>query len=208
MDASIEATSWAAEGRSHLVLKAADQIAVFDSLGKYQPDAPKLAITRDGRDAAISGLHYRRLMAKEGAPWFGGEAGFLELLRMWAERAAMLATRAAAGELFLVRYEDLSADFAGTLGPLLEWLGLESSPEVMEAINARTSFEARTGRARGSEGTGVIRKGAVAEWREALTEEEKAKSWQVAGEHLAALGYSEEGPMAPLAEALAAPMTR
>ena len=94
----------------------------------------------------------------------------------------------------LLRYEDLTSDFTGTFGALLQRLGLNSEVELVQRINERTSFRARTGRDRGSEGTGVIRKGAIGEWRETLTDREKTDAWRVAGKGLALLGYTAEGP--------------
>jgi hypothetical protein len=197
LDAFVAATAAAATSEmSHLVLKAADQVAVFDLLSAWQPGARKIAITRDGRDAAISAAHYKQLM--QDAPWFSGDADYWRLLDNWASRAEMIVDLASRGELEVVRYEDLSADFAGTLGPVLEWLGLDASPEVIEAINARSSFEARTGRKRGSDGTGVIRKGAVGEWLEVLSPEDKRAAWDRVGSQLAALGYVSDAPAAPL----------
>ena len=201
LDAFVAATSAGApEGTDMLVLKAADQIAVFGLLQAWQPAAPKMVITRDGRDAAISASHYKQLM--QDAPWYSGDADYWRLLENWATRARMIADRARAGEVEVIRYEDLSADFAGTFTPLLEWLGLDSSPALVERIEAKTSFEARTGRERGTEGKGVIRKGMVGEWRETLTDEDKGEAWKRAGEELAALGYTEDGPEDPLPEGL------
>lgn len=211
MDAFVTATSNASEGQTTLVLKAADQIAMFDQLQAWRPESPKVAITRDGRDAAISALHYRRLMAEQGAPWYKdapwykGGLQFLDLLQNWAKRAAMLAARSRDGELMLVRYEDLTTDFSGTFGRLLKSLGLDSGAELVQKINDRTSFKARTGRDRGTEGSGVIRKGAVGEWRETLSEKERADAWRLAGRELTALGYAVAGPAVDLPDGLLVP---
>ena len=57
MDAFLEAVSTGTEGMSYVALKAADQIEVFPLLKIWQSKAEKIAIIRDGRDAALSALH-------------------------------------------------------------------------------------------------------------------------------------------------------
>jgi hypothetical protein len=202
LDAFVAATAAGApDGVTHLVLKAADQIAVLDQLQAWQPDAKKVIITRDGRDAAISASHYKQLM--QDAPWFSGNADYWRLLENWASRAVMIADAGRSGDAWVMRYEDLSADFAGTLGPLLSWLGVDADPDRVAAINDRTSFEARTGRKRGSEGTGVIRKGMVGEWVETLSVDDQDRAWELTGDALAGLGYTRSGEAAPLPDAVA-----
>lgn len=194
LDAFLEAVSTEVRDETHVVLKAADQIARFDVLQAWQPGAKKIVITRDGRDAAISGLHFRRLMKELDAPFRSQqETDYWRLLKAWANRAGMVAERARGGELRVVRYEDLTRDFSGTLKPLLAWLQLDASDSVIEAINAKTSFEATTGRARGTAGKGTKRKGAVGEWLDVLSPEEKEQAWSIAGEQLSAFGYTRDG---------------
>jgi hypothetical protein len=111
----------------------------------------------------------------------------------------MVAERARKGELSVIRYEDLTRDFSGTLKPLLAWLQLDASDAVIEDINAKSSFEATTGRPRGTEAKHLVRKGAVGEWVDALSTEDKTKAWSLAGEQLNALGYTQDGRCMPLA---------
>ncbi len=194
MDAFLEAASSDAGDASLVVLKAADQIAVFDLLQTWQPRARKVVITRDGRDASISALHFRQLMRDLNAPFRdAAEPDYWQLLRSWAQRAEMVQERAMAGQLRVIRYEDLTRDLAGTLGPFLEWLGLDHSREVMERIDGQTSFEALTGRARGTEARAPRRKGAVGEWLQTLSAADKEQAWDIAGRQLAAFGYTRDG---------------
>jgi hypothetical protein len=199
MDAFLEAACADAQGESHVVLKGADQIAVFEALKAWQPDAKKIVITRDGRDAAFSALHFRQLLHKTNAPFTGNlDMDYWQILKAWAHRAGMIAERARQGELSVIRYEDLTRDFSGTLKPLLAWLQLDASDAVIEEINAKSSFEATTGRPRGTDGEGPRRKGAVGEWVDALSKEDKAKAWSLAGKQLSALGYTRDGRFRPL----------
>ena len=71
----------------------------------------------------------------------------------------------------------------------IEVLQAIDAPEAIDAIHNQTSFEAVTGRKKGEEKAAVVRKGAVREWAEVLSEEEKKQAWQIAGKQLHALGY-------------------
>jgi SAM-dependent methyltransferase len=199
MDAFLQAVCTHSEGLSHVVLKAADQVAVFDTLQAWQPEAKKIVIMRDGRDATISAIHYQKLMTEVDAPHRDlSPRDYWGQLQPWANRAQIIAQRARQGDLRVIRYEDLTYDFAGTLKPLLAWLGLDDSTSVVEAIQAQTSFEAITGRPRGKEAKHIVRKGAVGEWIGVLSKEDNAKAWEIAGEQLTAFGYTPDGSLQPL----------
>jgi hypothetical protein len=199
MDAFLTAASANAERESYVVLKAADQLWNFEVLQSWQPKAKKIAITRDGRDASISTRHFQDLMRElkplRGAPRI---KTYLDLLRKWADRADRVITAAGRGHLYVLRYEDLTRDYTGTLTLLLDWLGLEHSQSLIDSIQKQTCFETITGRARGVEAKSFIRKGAVGEWRDVLSAPEQAQAWRVAGEQLRALGYTRDGRLQPL----------
>ena len=198
-DAFIESVSAQESGASHIVLKAADQVSVLDALQRWQPKAKKIAITRDGRDAAISALHYKKLMKERNAPWLqGSEKGYWDLLRDWSVPAQRIVDASRSGEVLLIRYEDLSNDFSGTFSRVLNYIGVDSNPDIVQTINDATSFQSRTGRERGTSGKGVIRKGMVNEWKEYLSEGERARAWREYQSLFATLGYTESGELEPL----------
>jgi hypothetical protein len=198
MDAFLEAVCTEARGASRVVLKACDQVRAMGVLKHWQPKARKIFITRDGRDAAISGFHYEKWSKEQNDPFGKKGNDYWTLLQQWTDRAKLAADWARQGELRIVRYEDLSRDFNRTLKSLLVWLGLEHSDATIEAINAKTSFEATTGRPRGVEAKDFRRKGSIREWVDFLSAEDKARAWEIAGRQLEAFGYSHDGELAPL----------
>lgn len=205
MNAFVEATSDGWKSMDYIAFKAADQIAFFETLQAWQPQAKKILITRDGRDAAISAQHFTRLMNEKRAPWLGGKTNvrdYWDFLKAWVHRADTAMHYADQGQLQIIRYEDLSHNFHGVLRSLLEWLSLDHSDEIIEAIQARTSFEAMTGRPRGTEARHTIRKGAVGEWMEVLNDKEKEQAWHEAQRSLTALGYTQDGTLLPSPYAL------
>ena len=122
MTAFIEALSRDAGPAEHLVIKAADQIPVIGLLEQWQPLAPKIAITRDGRDAAISAAHFVEYGRELDAPYKDVQLDYMDLLGNWATRAEEVIALARARRIYVIRYEDLIYDLEGTMRPLLRWL--------------------------------------------------------------------------------------
>jgi hypothetical protein len=199
MNAFIEAVSADARDETQVVLKSADQISRIAALQAWQPRAKKIAILRDGRDAAISAAHFRDWM-REAKPTRGAPsvADYWDLLHIWADQADKVIAAAGRDLVYVLRYEDLSNDFIATVGRLLQWLELPESKQLLEDIQAKTSFEALTGRRRGTQAKTVMRKGAVGEWREVLRPKEQEHAWRMAGDQLRAFGYTLDGSPQPL----------
>jgi Sulfotransferase domain len=199
MDAFLAAVCADARRESHVVLKAADQISRLEILQAWQPTAKKIVITRDGRDAAISARHFEELMC-ETKPWHGSPCGtnYWDFLRVWADRADKTLAAASRGQVYVLRYEDLTNDFARTVSRLFHWLGIAHPESLIITIQEQTSFQRITGRPRGTEAKSVMRKGVVGEWREVLNADDQARSWRMAAEQLTAFGYSREGALLPL----------
>jgi Sulfotransferase domain len=194
MEAFLEAVCSDAQEETHVVLKAADQISRLATLNAWQPTAKKIVIIRDGRDAAISATHFQQwLRANKPMRGMPRSADYWKLLHSWANHADMAIAAAARHQIYLLRYEDLSENFVATMQPLFQWLGLAASKSLVESLEARTSFEALTGRSRGIEAKAVMRKGVVGEWRESLLPDEQERAWRMAGDQLRALGYTHDG---------------
>src|SRR5215469_1047756 len=229
MDGFIEPLRRALPERNRLVLKGADQIASFEDLQTYWPRAPKIAIVRDGRDAAVSAYHFRQLMRNERLAWHNSYWSywpFLEQLRnaalslttrishgfgygddwrfgrsmwVWRDRVRQVLHWAQLGELYILRYEDLLDDFPRTLFALLTWLGADATPATLDAIGKASSFEAMTGRPRGVSAVHHIRRGMAGEGESALNSKEKRLALRIAGPELTALGYGPDGARTDMA---------
>lgn len=87
------------------------------------------------------------------------------------------------GERYVrVRYEDLKADFASVIAPLLSALGVDASPERVREME-RANEEAKKAKK-----TTTFRKGLVGGWRQHLSPEEAA-AFERAADLGTALGY-------------------
>ena len=223
MDGFLAPITRALPPNRQLVLKGADQILHFDELMKYRPNAPKIAIVRDGRDAAVSSFHYRRLMREQHMGWlhshwsysttmararevgirastrinhllgYGDDWRLARSIWVWRDRVRRVLKWAEQGELYVLRYEDLLEDFQATFASLLAWLGADASESTVAKVAKACSFETVTGRARGESAAHVIRRGISREWQTALNPNEQRLAWRIAGAELAALGYGKDG---------------
>ncbi|MFT6275528.1 MAG: hypothetical protein ACJAZ0_001627 [Halioglobus sp.] len=177
-----------------LVLKAADQVMALHQLQQYSPHSRKLAIIRDGRDAAISAMHYRQLMSKRDAPWALKPRAYFAQLGDWAIRARELAKWADKGDITIVRYEDLHRNFLSVVGTLFDSINLPCSTETLTDIKQATHFSAASGgRAPGQTAQHIARKGTTGEWTTTLNRGDTARAWKIAGAELSRFGYTKSG---------------
>ncbi len=147
------------------------------------PDARVLVALRDPRDCCISGL-FQFFDANETMVHFSSlertASLYARVMRMWFE------TRDRVGLAWhAYRYEDLTADFEGTLREVLAFLGLAWSDEVRrfqdrarERAISTPSYERVTGE---------IDRRAVARWRNYARHIEPVR--ETLGEMIEALGY-------------------
>jgi hypothetical protein len=179
---------------TRIACKAADQVMRLGRLRAASPGARCVAIVRDARDAAISARHYERLMRQREAPWRVGTTSSLRRLLGWSVRAAKLAAHQRRGELLIVRYEDLQADFEGSCQALLDALDLSCDPAIIARIRSATEFSTMAGKSPPAPGgERVVRRGLVGEWREAMSSSEARLAWRLIGRELEAFGYTPEG---------------
>jgi hypothetical protein len=89
-----------------------------------------------------------------------------------------------------VRYEDLLADTARELLPIVEWLGLPARPELIDAAVERLSFESVPAEARGP--GKFARAASPGLWRKNMAVGEQQAIERIAGAKIAELGYLAE----------------
>jgi hypothetical protein len=190
------------------------------------PEAKVIHIIRDGRDRVVSRMHHSwnkstdqggviELMPDEIAKreaFYRDRQAFLdsgegifveERLRDMAAKwrvsigAAIHHGRDLLGNNYAeVRYEDLLEKPAEELERLFEFLGADTSEEIVNRCVEANSFEALSGRERGSEdytlGWRKHRKGIAGDWTNVFTERDKEIFKEEAGELLVELGYEKD----------------
>ena len=153
----------------------------------------RVCSVRDGRDVAVSYLHYitsdimNRLGPANRALGSSADAlanldKFAELASTWSRSVKqVLAMRSS---FLVVRFEDLVADKAGEVERIGRALGLDPTPEEVEGIVTRTTPAATAGHA-----PKHLRKGVAGDWRNHFTDAHVAIFKQVAGDALIDAGY-------------------
>ena len=161
------------EPNALIALKAADQVMCLQRLAHVSPHSKKIAIIRDGRDAAISAGHYGKLMREQDTPWQPDKRSFFQSLRAWAVRTRVLSNEAHAVGVIILRYEDLQRDFFGLCDALFTTLGIPTSRQDLMKIQEETNFSAMTGgRTPGESAKHIVRKGITGEWKSVLSEKD------------------------------------
>ena len=175
--------------------KTPGNIRDLDLLRQLFPGARFVFMLRDGRDIAVSGwLHLKRQWGEQaGEETLANYARRLaKIWRMDIERAQRFAALHPAA-CHWVRYEDLHADVSGTLVGILDFLGLDNSPEtVRKCVDAGNFKRLSQGRDRGEENTDShFRKGIVGDWRNHFDNETARIFDEEAGAVLDELGYTD-----------------
>lgn len=127
-----------AEGRTgsrFFIERHAPDPLVQELLWEVYPKAREVVLLRDFRDMVASVLAYNR---KRGYEFFGRHASasdeeYVRSLRGSVEYLLEI-SRARSDRNYLLKYEDLVLRPRETLPPLLEYLGLEAQPEVVDEM--------------------------------------------------------------------------
>lgn len=156
------------------------------------PDTRFINIIRDGRDVVCSLI---RKSHEDGRPW----ATFEGAHQVWNGhlRGGCSFGRAQSPDRYLeLRYEDVVQDDAQAAQQILEFLGIEMHPKVVDFCHAQ-----QEGRTPLSEPTRDLSKGAVqSTWAELLSPEEQLCSLGLIGEQLVEHGYETHASLAALRE--------
>ncbi len=175
-------------------------------LHAYHPEIKFVNLIRDGRDVIVSGAAQWLNHRLKRAPL--AERGTFEtalrehtilpedfdlFLNYWTDAVrAGLSARGLFPNYLQLSYEQFVADPFSQAEMLFEFLGIEAKPGVVRACVEATTFEKLSGgRKRGAEDLGsFFRKGAVGDWRNWFSGEQKILFGQRAGDLLDELGYA------------------
>jgi hypothetical protein len=155
-----------------------------------------LILTRDPRDAAVSGYHQMTRRSHESHQFSGTMGEFLRDPRVGIEKAAhfnLLWAEFAAGrtDAMLVSYEDLKADTVGTMLSAARFFGSDPTRAEVEAVVERNEFSRMQERERKGEFSKTygrplvprdmsdptsfkVRRGKVGSYRDELSAEDRA----------------------------------
>jgi len=168
----------------YILTKGAAQARDIPTIYSWFPRAKVILIVRDGRDAMISAKYFREFNKRP--------VDFEELVTPWRRMVQKYLQVRDKYPLHVMTYENLTNDSVSSITAALEYLELPYDRPMIEHINAATCFHKMTGRERGQEATGIIRKGIVGDWQDMMTSEEKDIFTKIGGEVLIELGYAND----------------
>ena len=175
--------------------KTPGHIRYMTQLSELFPRAKFLHIVRDGRDVVVSGwLHNLRVDEKETRKSFGDFSVYVRhVAGIWNRQIHMARAFAAAHpERYLeFNYEELHRDPNPIIERIFRFIGVDSSPAVVELSLQAGAFEQLSrGRKRGEEDLGShYRKGVVGDWKSHFDQASINIFMQQAGALLRELGY-------------------
>ncbi|TAN46426.1 MAG: tetratricopeptide repeat protein [Methylococcaceae bacterium] len=175
--------------------KTPGHLRTLDRLKVLFPEAKFILIYRDGRDIAVSGwYHLKRQFGEDQADPLPAYAK--RIAAVWRndyEKAVAFAERYP-GDCAQLRYEDLHENPVQELARLFDFLGLDSSPEIVNQCVEACNFDKLAGgRQRGEENLqSHFRKGIVGDWRNHFDQDTWAMFDAEAGALLEKLGYPRQ----------------
>ncbi len=182
-------------------------LEVVETLSLYNPNVKFVNLTRDGRDVMVSGAaQWLNLRVKsatsdsERMKWTEALAqrsiyheDFENFISLWTDAVAAGLHAQQLFENYLpLKYETFLSDPIQEAQKLLEFLEVESSPEIVLSCVQAASFEKLSGgRTPGAEDpNSFFRKGISGDWKNWFTESETRTFIERAGHLLTQSGYS------------------
>lgn len=190
----------------------------LEEIARICPDAKVIHVVRDGRDVAVSLMHFMWSRSKDEG-WFyelepeeirkrrayredptslSHEGIFTRkrlaaFARSWSSEVAEAVERGPEllGERYYeVRYEDLLTEPEEEVERLLRFLNADASPETVRGCIEATGFEKASSRRQGQEDSSSVshRKGISGDWKNVFTEEDRRNFRKHAGDLLVRLG--------------------
>lgn len=159
--------------------KTPEHALVLDSLLKWYPHSKFLFVLRDGRDAYSSAFRNPSVYNKVGD----------EYPRMWRDTARSYMRSRNAGNLILVKYEQLVCDPRGYVSNIMNFIGLPFEEKQLDPTAfSRTSMRKQRGHEMLSE---KISARSIGTFRTRLSEQQIHYFEKRAGAELRALGYCD-----------------
>ncbi|MCH2146166.1 MAG: sulfotransferase [Phycisphaerales bacterium] len=193
-------------GARVLLEKTPDHALHLDAIHALLPGAKFIHVVRDSRAVCASLLAANR--SSWGRDWAPGHAE--EAARTWNRFVGAAETSASNlpdGTFLRVRYEDLHEDAIGTLGAIMDFIGLDHTESglgaAVESVE-RASIDRpghnpypTAGELEGKdvvEPEGFIRNRTSDAWRSELSRRQAAQVWRTTRPLMETLGYDRNGP--------------
>jgi hypothetical protein len=174
----------AGQGARRWGIKIQRLIAQGDGFARSWPEAQFVHIIRDGRDVAASHL-------RSGRPW--AYRSVPEAAAGWLSVVDSVRYAVPPRQLFELRYEDLVADVASTVAPLLKFLRLPWDDAVLRHGELPHSlFDHPHGHPSATAVTNRVNASAVGRYRSHLSSDQRVEFERLAGGSLERLGYALE----------------
>ena len=174
--------------------KSPDNIRHLDEINEFFPECKFIHIIRDGRDAVVSNwLHHLRIKPDELEKYGSFENWVIEGAKQWHGEmmTAVSFKRKHPDRVYEVHYEHLLEEPHKELRGLLNFLGADTSDDVLDNAVKNSSFETLTrGRKPGEEDKkSFFRKGVAGDWMEYFDMDTLEAFEEIAKESLSIYGY-------------------
>lgn len=167
----------------------------MEGLSRAFPRVKFLHIIRDGRDVVVSAIRHMQRVTKDEQAW-NMTASTERVAEVWVKMTEAARKFGAANPecYHELRYEALLSDFDRTVEGVLQFLGMEHTPEIIAQCREKTDFKTLSGgRDAGKEDRNAfLRKGISGDWRNHFDEATLKVFESKAGKLMDELGYATE----------------